>query len=94
MDTALEQLFGEWLREVAFIAKQLTPQPSGQLWYGHPIINISGGEATGQQLPTIIDHQMQLEPIKPAHRTLSTLGEPGKHLVIVNAMVVAHAQSS
>jgi hypothetical protein len=47
-----------------------------------------------QDFTTLIDDQMELEPVKPAHRTLASLGELSKYLVIVNAMVVTHHQGS
>ena len=89
METPLEQLFGQGLREVAFIAKQLAPQPAGQLWHRHAIIDITRCEATGQQLPTIIDHQMQLETKEPIYRVLAALGDILKRAVTRDPTIVA-----
>ena len=37
---------------------------------------------------------MQLEPVKPAHGSLATLSQLGKHLMIMDAMVITHYQGS
>src|SRR5262249_45915982 len=49
---------------------------------GSPIIHVARSEAEGEQLTTIIDHQMQLEAVEPAHRGLATSGVDAEDAVL------------
>ena len=42
-----QQLLGQWLGEIAFVAKELTHETCGQFGNGVPIIDIAWGEAKG-----------------------------------------------
>jgi len=53
------------------------------------IIEVARGHAERQDLALIIDHQVQLEAIKPAHRGLATSGTSIKDPMRVDAGVVA-----
>jgi hypothetical protein len=50
-----EQLLGEWLREVACIAKELAHQAFRELRNRMPVIDIARGQAERQDLALIID---------------------------------------
>jgi hypothetical protein len=53
-----------------------------------PIIDIAWGEAKGQEFTLIVDNQVQLEAVEPAHGSLATGGAPGKDAVLVDAGIV------
>ena len=58
----LSQGFGD----VDFIADQLTKQLLDQARKWFSIIHIAGGHTKGEQLPLIVDHQVQFEANKTA----------------------------
>jgi hypothetical protein len=88
----LEELFKEWLRDIPAICDQLTKQAFAKRRDWFAIIHIARRNLASQEFSTIVDHQMELEPVKPAHRTLASLSQLGKYLVSVNALVVTHQQ--
>jgi hypothetical protein len=84
-----QQVLGQWLREIAFVAKKLAHQAFHQLGNRMPIIDIARGQAKGQDLTLIVDDQVQLEAVEPAHRGLATSSTPVKDAMGVNASVMA-----
>ena len=86
----LQELVKEWLRDITAICDQLPKQAFTECGNWFSVIDIARCDLASQEFSTIIDHQMQLEAVKPAHRTLAALGELGTHLVSVNTMVVTH----
>jgi hypothetical protein len=42
----------------------------------------------------VVEDEVQFEAKEPAHRGLAALGQIGKHLVPVNAMIIARAVES
>ena len=90
----LQELFKEWLRDIAAVCDQLPKQAFAECGNWFAIIHIAGCNLASQEFATLIDHQMELEAVKPAHRTLASLSKFGKYLVSVNAMVVTHQQGS
>jgi hypothetical protein len=89
-----QQLLGEWLREIAFIAKELAHQTCGQLRNRMPIIDIAWGQAKGQDLALIVDDQVQLEAKEPADRGLAASSTASKHAMLVDACIVANSEWS
>ena len=73
-----QQLLGQRLGEIAFIAKEFAHQTCGELGNRMPIIDVARCEAKGQQLALVVDDQVQLEAVKPADRGLATSGSTGK----------------
>ena len=61
-----QQVLGQGLREVAFIAKKLAEQALGELGNRMPIIDVAWSEAEGQDLALIIDDQVQFQAEEPA----------------------------
>src|SRR5579883_680578 len=49
-------------------------------------------EATGQQLPSIIDRQVQLEAVKPPHRRFAPFGIQRKNPVLGNPLGITDLQ--
>ena len=88
------QLLHQGLGDIAPIAKQFAPQALGQERHWLPVIHIAWGEVTGQQFALIVDNQVQLEAIKPAHGSLAPGGQASKHLVGRNAAVMTNGQRS
>ena len=84
-----QQLLGQGLGEIAFVAKEFAHQSCGQFGNGMPIIDVAWRQAKGQQLTLIIDHQVQLEAVEPADGGLATCGAAGKHPMLVDAGIVA-----
>jgi hypothetical protein len=66
-----QQLLGQWLREIAFVAKKLAHQAFRELRNRMPIIDIARGQAKGQDLTLNARDQVQLEAVEPAHRGLA-----------------------
>jgi predicted transcriptional regulator len=54
-----EEALGEELRNVALVGKELTKEPADQMWNWRAVVEIAWGEAEGEQLPTVIDDQME-----------------------------------
>lgn len=77
---------------VTAIPHELASQALGQLGHGRTVVNVTGGDAEGQQFPALVDDQMEFEPIKPAHGGFAPTGDFSEHLVAVDAAVVAHHQ--
>jgi len=84
----MEQLVGN----IAAIADRLPRQALGQFRDGLAVIDVTGGEAEGQQLAPIIDHEMELEAVEPTHGGFAPAGHLLENLVVVNAAVVADHQ--
>ncbi len=63
-----QQVQGQGLGEITFIAKELACKSCGQLRNRVLIIDVAWGQAKGQLLPLIIDDQVQLEAVEPADR--------------------------
>jgi hypothetical protein len=74
----LESLLKEQLCEgsgnVAAIPEQLPAQVFHHLRNWCPVIDVAWGQTTSQQIPSIIDRQVQFKPKKPAHARLATSG--------------------
>ncbi len=70
----VEQLLKQRLRQRAFVAKQLAPQIFDQLGDRGAVIDVACCQTTRQQFAAIIDHQMQLEAVEPAHRIAAPRG--------------------
>ena len=87
-----QQELKERLGDVALVAKQFTEQVFNQFWDRFAIIDVAWRERHIEQFTSIVDNQMQLETEEPAGRTLSSLGEVGKYLVLLDAQVVTHCQ--
>ncbi len=88
----LEQVVEELGRDVALVPEQPPVDPLGQ-HVPHPhvtVIHIGTREHEGDDLTQVVAHEVQLEPMAPAHRSLAVGGQPLEHPVGVAAQVVAH----
>ena len=72
----LESLFKEPLAQGsangAAICEQLAAQSFDQVRNRSPIIDVACSQATGEQIASIIDRQVQLKAEKPPHARLAT----------------------
>ncbi len=80
-----QEFLHQGLGEVDLIAKELAEEPADQFGNGASIIDVAWGQAKGQQLALIIDDQVQLKAVEPAHRHLATCGPSGKDPVLMAA---------
>ena len=94
LDAVHEKSGEEVLADVPFVTDQLAEDPldEGSVPERLSVIDIARCEHEVQNLAPLVADQMQLEAVEPAHRTLSTLGEPLEDLVEADALVTAHAQ--
>lgn len=89
---SLQELLKQSLGNVPAIYDQLAKQPFAQIRHRFAIVGAGRCNLTGEQFTVIVHHQVQFEAVKPIHRAFATIRKPYKDLVIVNAMVVTHAQ--
>src|SRR5436190_20100492 len=57
-------------------------------------MNITRRQAEGHDLALVVDDDMQLEAIEPAHGGMTALGNIRKRLVFVDALVVTNGKRS
>ena len=57
-----------------------------------PIIDIARSQATGEQISLIVDRQVQLKVVKPAHRRLALLGLGNKDAMLMDAFGIANGK--
>ena len=62
------------LRDVAFVSEELAKQGLSQVWQRLAIIHVAWGQPAIQYFTQVIDDQMELEAVKPAHRGLAPGG--------------------
>ena len=92
LQAPFEELLKEGLREIATVADQLTPQIVAHLWHRFAVIYIARRELKSQQFTLVIDNQMELEAIEPAHTALAACGHISKEPMAADALVVADGQ--
>ena len=62
LQALLVELFEESLRDRASVSKEFSEQALGHLGNRLAVIDIAGSEFEGQQFPSLVDYQMQLNP--------------------------------
>jgi hypothetical protein len=87
-----QEALGKGSRDGALVAKEASEEPPQQTRHRTPVGGVAGSEADGEQLATVIDHQMQLEPREPAHRRLAAPGVAGKDAVLRDPRRMANAE--
>lgn len=88
-----EELFGQWLGDVALVADELAEQPPDEARDRLAVVHVTGRQAEGEQFAALVDDQMELEAVEPADRGLTPTRVHRKDAVLVNAGVVADGQS-
>ena len=82
-----QELLSQRLGEIALGAFEFACESCDQFGNGLAIIDVTRSQAKGHQFALIIDDQVQLEAVEPAHRRLATCSPPSTHPVLVNAWV-------
>jgi hypothetical protein len=92
-DTAVEEeALGEGLGDVALVTKEFAKEATDQAGHGTPVVGIAWGEAESEHLPAVVDDEMELEPVEPAHGGLATPRIDAKDAMLLDARVVADHQ--
>ena len=68
------------------------PTDVAHLWHRFAVIYIARRELKSQQFTLVIDNQMELEAIEPAHTALASCGHISKDPMPADALVVADRQ--
>ncbi len=66
LESLFQQRLEERLREIPFIAKELSEQDSRQLGNGFTLIHIPRRERESEDSVVFVDDQMEFESVKPA----------------------------
>ena len=94
LQAPLPELVKQSMGNVAAIADQLAGQTPSQLRYRFAIIRVAGGDPEGEQFALVVDDQVELETVEPAHRGFAAPGDVLEDFVAVNAALVADHQRS
>jgi hypothetical protein len=84
-----EQLFCQLLRDIAFVSKHLAKQLSEQFRHRGAVVRIAGSQDDAEQFASVIDDEMQFEAKDPIDRSFAPRREVFKHLVLLDAAVMA-----
>ena len=79
-----EEHFEEVLADIASVDEEFPEESLGELpvLQRFPVIDVSRGELPLDDLPLVVDDQMQFESIEPAHRALP-FGRPSLHGLVL-----------
>ena len=83
------ELRAEGLGDVATIPNQLAEQAASKFRHGLAVIDVARSEPDGQEIPTVVNDQMDFEAIDPARAGDPALGYVLENPVGFNAQVVA-----
>ena len=88
----VEEVLKEFLLDVPLVGKHFAVEHFGKdlPHPGVPVVHVCGSQAEGEHVAHLVAQQMQLETMTPAHRSLSVLGKPIKHLVEFPSHAVAY----
>ena len=56
------------------------------------VVHVARRDLAGEEFPSVVDHQMELEAIVPIHRILAALGQSGKDAMLLDAAIVTDDQ--
>src|SRR5438045_8937724 len=92
----LKPLFKEQVRQgsgnIAAIPEQLATQMFDHASNGSAIIDVARSQATGKQFTLIIDSQVQLEAVKPAHTRFPSPGIQRKDTILADPFRMTNLQ--
>jgi hypothetical protein len=89
-----EKPLSERLRNVPLIPKELAEEAFGEEGDWRAVIHIPFGKAEGEQLARVVDDEMELEPIEPAHRGLAASGIHREDPMLRDPSVLADDEGS
>lgn len=87
-----QELLSQGLGDVAFVAKEFAEEAANQAGNRPTVIDVPGCQAKGQQLTPVIDHQVELEAIEPAHRGFAPTGIHTKDPMLLDTGIAADRQ--
>lgn len=93
VQTTLPAFVEEALRHVASIRDELAGQALGQVGDGLAIIDVARRDPKREQLATVVDDEVELEAVEPAHGMLTAPRDLLEHLVTVDPAVVTNDPS-
>src|SRR5947209_7501903 len=92
LDPGSPELLKQFLANITAVTEQFAPESLSQIRYRHPIIHITGCETQGEQVPLVMDDEVQLEAVEPTHAVFASLGIVSKHVMVVDAAIMADRQ--
>lgn len=87
-----QELLGQRLRDVALVAEELAEEAADESGYRPPVIDVAWGKTDSEQVAAIIDHQMEFEAVKPAHRCFAAPRIHPKDAMLVDPGWTAHRE--
>ena len=92
MNSINKEHFKQTFGNIAFITKEFAPDFLEEFTrnQGLPVVNVGFSQGKVNHFSLVIDNNMEFESKEPSHTGFSPLGKIGKHLVVMNALVVAH----
>src|SRR5579875_151038 len=92
VESLLFEQGGQGSRDVPSVADQLAAKVFDHLGNRRAIIDVAWRQAAGEQLTALVDRQVRLESVQPAHRRFASPGIGGKDPVLRDAFGIAHFQ--
>ena len=92
LQAPIPQHLEELLGDVASIPHELAGQALSQLRDRAAIVDVARGDLEGQEFALVVDHQMELEAVEPAHGGFAAPGDLLEDVVTVDAAIVADHQ--
>src|SRR3954454_7247411 len=92
MQAALPELGEHRAADIALVGVELACQVLGDLTEHGAVGGVAGGDLQRHDLALVVDHEMQLEAIEPAHGGLAAGGQAVEDLVAVDAAIVADSE--
>ncbi len=88
-----EEAPSQFLGEVAFITEQAAPKVFDKGRDGNPIIHIARRDKPREEFTLLVDGEVELEAIEPAHAGLAVCRKAGKHPMRMDAPISAPSSS-
>ena len=87
-----QSLREEFAADVALVGVEGAGQVLGHRVEHGAVGGVAGGDFQRHDLALVVDHEVQLEAVEPAHAGLAACGEALEHLMAVNAAIVADGE--
>ena len=81
------------MADVALVAEETAPQVFDQMRHGPAVVHIARRQVAREQLAAVVDDEVELKAVKPAHTALPPPGGVEEDFVLRDAQVVADGQS-
>ena len=92
MEALLPELAEEFFADIALVGKEFTGKGSDHVPEGCAVGCIARRDFNGHDFPLVIDDDMQLKAIEPAHGGLASCGEALEDLVAADPLVMTDRQ--